>query len=202
MNAGGRQSDHHIAWLYIFRVEHLILVHNAYAEACKVILVHRIKSRHLGSFAANQRTAGLYAAVCHALNDVCYLFRDIFAQCNIIQEYQRFCTAADDVVDTHCHTVDAHCVMLVQHECNLQLGAHAVCSGNQNRLGNAGQVQLKGSAEAADAAHHARCHGSCNVCLHQFNCLVSGGNVYAGCLIAFAETFAHIVKILSVVALF
>ena len=41
-----------------------------------------------------------------------------------------------------------------------------------------------------------------SMCLHQFNCLISGGNVYAGCLIAFAETFAHIVKILSVVALF
>ena len=130
MNAGGWQRDQHVARLHIFRIDHLVLIDHAHAEAGKVVLVHRVEARHLGGLAADQRAAGLNTAVRHALDDVRYLFRNIFAQGNIIKEDQGLCAAADDVVDAHCNAVDAHGVMLVQHEGNLQLGANAVGAGD------------------------------------------------------------------------
>jgi len=105
---------------------------------------------------------------------------------------------APGLVNAHCHLELSYLLGAIPERCGFA-GFAGAMSQVRERFSAEQRVQ---AVEAADAAHHARCHGSCNVCLHQFNCLVSGGNVYAGCLIAFAETFAHIVKILSVVALF
>ena len=193
MYTGGWKRDQNIANLNIFRINHLVLVHYTNAESSNVIFINWVKTWHFCGFTANQSTSGFNTAVCNTFYDVCNLFRDVFAQCDIIKEDKWFCSAADDVVYTHCYTVDTNGIMLVEHKCQLQFCANTVCTGNQNRFADTGQIQLKGAAESTDSGHHACCHRSGNVCLHQFNCFVSGCYVYAGCLIAFAETLAHIV---------
>ena len=57
MNAGGWQRDQHVARLHIFRIDHLALIDHAHAEAGKVVLVHRVETRHLGGLAADQRAS-------------------------------------------------------------------------------------------------------------------------------------------------
>ena len=70
----------------------------------------------LRRLSADQRRAGLPAALCHPFYDSGNLFRIIFAAGNIIQEKQRFSPCAGNIVDTHGHTVDSHSVMLIHKE--------------------------------------------------------------------------------------
>ena len=66
MNTAGLNADHNISCLLCIGPEDLVLVNNAYGEACKVIFVLGIEAGHLGSFAADKRTACLNAAVGNA----------------------------------------------------------------------------------------------------------------------------------------
>jgi hypothetical protein len=81
-------------------------------------------------------------------------FGHVLADGDIIQEKQRLCAAADDVVDAHGHAVDAHGVMLVHQLRNAEFGSHAVGAGDQHRLGHALQLGSKQAAEAADVTDH------------------------------------------------
>ena len=82
--------------------------------------------------------------------------------------------------------------MLVQHKGDFELGADAVGAGNQYRMLNAGQVQRHHTAETADLIDTGRGLGSGDMGFHQFNRLVTGGNVDAGGFIAFAVAFHQI----------
>ena len=121
----------------------------------------------LGGLAAHQRAARLHAALGYALDDLGNLLRDVLAAGNVIQKDQRLGTGADDIIDAHGHAVDADGVVLVQQHGDAQLGADAVRAGDQDRMLNAGAVQLKQTAEAAQTANAVLRHRACNILLHQ-----------------------------------
>ena len=192
MYARGRNADQRIARLDGRAVDHLLLVDHADREAGHVVLVYRIEARHLGGLAADQRAACLTAALCDAryhLRDLCGL---VFADCDIVEEEQRLCTAAGDVVDAHGNAVDADRVMLVHQERQLELGAHAVRAGDQNGVGHALELRAEQTAEAAERTHNALDVGALDHRLHQLDCLVTCGDVYTGCLVALRTALTHI----------
>ena len=57
--------------------------------------------------------------------------------------------------------------MLVQQHGDAQLGADAVRAGDQDRMLDAGAVQLKQTAEAAQTANAVFRHRAGNILLHQ-----------------------------------
>ena len=93
------------------------------------------------SFAADQRTAGLHAALSNAADDRSDLFRDVFAAGNVIQEEHRCSARADNVIYAHGNAVNADCIVLVQQERQLDLCSDAICPGDQDRMFHAGKTR-------------------------------------------------------------
>ena len=104
----------------------------------------------------------------------------VLAAGDVVQEEHGGGAAAHDVVDTHSHAVDAHGVVLVHQEGQLQLGANAVGAGDQHRLFHAGQIGGEHTAEAAQSAHDAGDIGGLHHGLDALDRLISGGDVHAG----------------------
>ena len=186
VDSARRQSDHNVAGLHLIVVYDLVLVYDTCYISCEVVLVSRIESRHLSRLAADQRSARLHAALAHACNDLLDPLRHVLAACDVVEEEQRLCTCADDVIDAHRNAVDADRVVLVQQESQLELGADTVSAAYEDRLLNVQslEVQLKQSAESADASHDARCDGPCDVALHELNRSVTCSDIYSGSSVA------------------
>ena len=180
MDAAGRKGKHDVAGTHILLAKNAGLVHNAGRIAGKVILVFGIEAGHFSGLAADQRRAGLHAAVANAFDDLLDPLRDVLAAGNVVQEKQRLCTDANNVVDAHRNAVDADGIVLIHQKGELQLGADAVRTGDQNRLRDPGQIQSKKTAEAAHVGADAGGNGRGNVALHQLHGLVTGGDIHTG----------------------
>ena len=151
----GRQADDHVAGAHRAGIGYAVLLDDADGEACEIVLSVPVQGRHLRGLAAQQRAAGLAAA-----------FRDSahhrpegggfqLAGGEVVEEEQRLRRLGDDVVDAHGHEVDAHGVMAVRQEGDLELGADPVGGGHQHRPPAADAGQVEESAEPADASHEA-----------------------------------------------
>ena len=191
VHTGGRQGKNHITGCHGLVAQDLFLIHNAHGETGQIVLLLRHHARVLGSLAAYQRAVGLHAALSHALDDLCDLLGNVAAAGDVIQEYQRLCTGADDIVHAHSHAVDADGIVLVHDHGNFQLGAHAVGAGDQHRVLVAGAVQLKQATKAAQTANAVLVHGAGHILLHQFNRAITGGDIHTGGCIAFRIAFFH-----------
>ena len=145
----------------------------------------------LGSFTANQCGAGLDTAFRHTANNGSDLLREVLAASDVVQEEQGLRAAADNVIDAHGNRIDADGIMLIHQHGKLYLGAAAVGTGDQNRLFHTGNGQTKAAAKAAHIVQAAFIFGALNVLLHQFNSLVTGGDIHTGCCIALRETLFH-----------
>ena len=197
VHTGGGQGEDHVTGCHGLVAQDLFLVHNAHGETGQIVLVLRHHARVLGSFAAHQCTVGLHAALGHALDDVGDLFRHVAAAGDVIQEHQRLCTGADDIVDAHGHAVDTDGIVLIHDHGNLQLGAHTVGAGDQHRVLVTGAVQLKQAAKAAQTADAVLVHGTGDILLHQLHRAVTGGNVHACCGVAFRIALFHVLTLLT-----
>ncbi|MOA54096.1 hypothetical protein D3C78_1776600 [compost metagenome] len=80
--------------------------------------------------------------------------------------------------------------MLVQVQCQAQLGADAVGAGDQHRLLVAGRDLAEG-AEAAQATHDFRACGAFCHALDAFDQCFAGVDVYTGVLVAQGGLLAH-----------
>ena len=191
MNAGRSNADENIAGCQLGAVDHLIAVNQTNREACHVILIYRIEARHLSGLAADQCAACLTAAVCDTLYQLSDALRIVLADCNVVEEEQRLCAAACDVVDTHSDTVNTNRVMLVHQERQLQLGADAIGAGDQNRVLHSLYRRFKHAAEAADRTEYARNISAFDKRLHLFDSFITCGNIYTCCLVTFRTTINH-----------
>ena len=189
MYAAGRQCDDNVASFHGFVVQDFIFVNNAYCKTSQIVFVFGIETGHFCCFTADESSTGLYTAFCYAGNNGCYFFREVFAYGNIVQEEQRFCAAANDVVDTHSHTVDTYCVMFVHQKRQFQFCANTVSTAYQYGFCDACQIHFKQTAKTTDIGHCPCCYGSCNVFFHQFHCLIPSGNIHTCSFIAFTLTF-------------
>ena len=169
MHAGGNNPNQDIARFLGIRLEDFGFFDHADRKTGQVILILRVEARHFCRFASNQRRAGLDAAVSHTGNNLGNFFGDIFPTGNIIQEYQRLRTAADNIIDAHRHTVNPDRIVLVQLKGQLELGPYAISAGNQHRPGQAGHIQFKQTAEPANPRNDTLCQRAGHVLLHQLN---------------------------------
>ena len=69
VQAGGGQAEHDVAGLHGGAVDDPLALHDADGEARQVVLARRVESGQLGRLAADQRAAGLPAALGHAPDD-------------------------------------------------------------------------------------------------------------------------------------
>ena len=134
----------------------------------------------LSGLAANESGTGLDTALCHAGNDLGDLLGVILAAGNIVQEEQRLCANANDVVDAHSNGINADGVMFVHQNRQLHLGAAAVGAGDQHRLLHTCNGKTKAAAEATHIVQAAFIFGAGDVLFHQFNSAIAGNNVNAG----------------------
>ena len=143
MYTAGGQSQNHIALFDGFVVQDFILIDNAYGEACQIVFILGIEAGHFCRFAANQCRTGLHTAFCHAANDGGNLFREVLADCDIVQEEQGLCTNTNDIVYAHSHAVNPYGIMLIHQKCQFQLCANAVCTADQYGFCDARHIQFK-----------------------------------------------------------
>ena len=128
MDAAGRKGQDDVPFPHVLLTNNPILVNDACAVTGKVIFVDRIKPWHLCRFAANQSSAGLYAAFADTFHDVCNPFGNILPAGDIVKEKQGLCSAADNIIDAHGNTVNSDRIMLVHQKRQAQFGADTVCS--------------------------------------------------------------------------
>ena len=166
MDAAGGKCNDDISGLNGGIIDHFLLIYDTDCKTGQVIFIHRVEAGHLCGLSADQRSAGLNTALGNAGNNGGDPVGIVLSACDVIQEEQRAGTAADDVIDTHGHAVDADGVVFIHQKCDAQFGTDAVCAGDQDRLFHAGQVGLKQSAKAADRSDHTLCGGSCDMALH------------------------------------
>ncbi len=138
MHPAGGEADDGVAGPYGAAVDDFLLIRHPHGKAGQVVLLFGVEAGHLGGLPADEGAAGLDAALRHPGDDGGHPLRFVFAHRDIIQEEEGLGPAADDVVDAHGHAVDAHGVVFIQQEGQLQLGAHPVGAAYQHRLGNAG----------------------------------------------------------------
>ena len=184
VDAGGSQRDDHISGTHFGVVDDLLFIHNAHSEASQIVIFCRHQTGMLGGLAANQGSTGLDTALCHTGNNLGNLLRIILAAGNVIKEKQGLCTDTDNVVDTHGDGVDADGIVLIHKNGKLDLGAAAVCTGNQNRLFHTGNGQAEAAAKAAHIVQTTLVSGAGNVLLHQLNGPVAGGDIHTGSRVA------------------
>ena len=121
-------------------------------ESRKVIGSSGIDARHLGRFAADQRTAGLAAPFRDPRYDCGRDLRIELSGGVIVEKEQGLGPLNDEIVHAHGHEVDSHGVVAARLVGDLDLGADAVVGRHQDRVGEARGLQVEESAEPTDLA--------------------------------------------------
>ena len=130
------------------------LLHHADGEAGQVELVARHDAGVLGRLAADQRAAGLAAALVHARHDGGHLVGVDLAGGDVVEHEERLGAHADQVVDAHGDQVDADRAR--SDRCRGRRPSW--CPRRRSRppgpgAGEAGHVERELATEPADARH-------------------------------------------------
>ena len=136
-------------------VDELVAVSHTYAEAGEVVFAVGVHGGHFSGLAAEQGAAGLAAAFAHAGDHIGGLGHVELAAGEIIEEEEGLGAEHEAVVHAHGHEVDAHGVVLIELEGELELGAHAVGAGDEHRRLHSRDVGTEEAAEAADVGNDA-----------------------------------------------
>ena len=75
------------------------------------------------------------AGLCQPSDNRLHPFGNQLAHGNIVEEEQRLCAAAEDIVDAVVDQVHAYGIIPVHERGDFKLGAHAIGAGYQYRLG-------------------------------------------------------------------
>ena len=180
MDPAGGQTENHIACLHRFFPDDFFLIDDADRKAGQVIVLRLHGAGVLRGFAADQGTAGLNAAFRDARDQGCDLFGLVSADGDVVEEKQRLCTAADDVVDAHGDAVDADGMVDAHQLGDALLGADAVRTGNEDGRLHAGELRTEQTAEAADVRDNTGNESTLNMLLHETDALIAGLDVDAG----------------------
>ena len=139
----------------------------------------RVHAGHLGGLAADQRAAGLAAALGDALDDRGAGLGIELAAGEVVEEEQRLGALHDEVVDAHRDEIDADGVVQSGFDRDLELGADAVGAGDQHRILEAGALEVEQPAEAADFGVRAGARGRAHQRLDQVDQPVAGVDIDA-----------------------
>ncbi len=180
VQAGRCQTYQFVSLSDAFPVDYFLPVHYADCKTGYVIFIFTVKAGHFSSLTTYERTSRHNASVSHSLYDFSHLLRPVFAYGYIVEEKQRFSSAADDIIDAHCHSVDTYGVVLVHHECDFQLRPYTVSARYQHRFLVFAFVQCKKSAEASYVGKHFGSECAPYIFPHQPYGFVAGFNINPG----------------------
>ena len=180
MKAGRGEAEHDVAGREVAARQKPLALDRADGEAGEVVVAAPIEARHLGRLAADQRRAGHAAALGDALDDVAAVVDVERAGGEIVEEEERLGALHDEVVDAHRDEVDADRAVLAALDGDLQLGADAVGRRDEDRVAEAGRLQVEERAEAAEPAEHAGRVGRRRGGLDPLHQAVAGVDIDAG----------------------
>ena len=132
-------------------VEELGAFDDSDTEAGQVVVARPVEVGHDGGFAAYQGRVAVDAAGADPPDDRLQQRRVVLGHGDVVEEKERLGPAADGVVHTHGHQVDAHGIVAAGHLGHLQLGPHAVGAGDEHRLLVVAGEEVPGKIEAEKA---------------------------------------------------
>ena len=180
MRTGGGETDHSIADANSTAIDDGVFLHNADTEARQVVVTAVVHARHLGRFAAHQRTTGESTTLDDA-RDHAFGYIDVeFARRIVVEEKQRLCALDGYVVDAHADEVDADGVMPTRVDRQSQFRTHAIGARNEYWALPATFRQLHQRAESADAGQNLRASRALDERLDPLDQLIAGVNVHTG----------------------
>ena len=178
MGTVGSQTQHDVTRFDAAAVDDALFFDHADGEARQVVFAFGIHAGHFGSFAADEGTAGFFAALGDTFNDVGSAGDIEFAAGEIVKEEQRFCALNQNVVDAHCNEVDADGVVFVPVEGEFELGAYAVSAADEHGI-FVFFADFDQCAEAAQITQHFGTHGAFGKRFDVFDQLVACVDVHA-----------------------
>ncbi len=137
-------------------------VHQPDAKSGQVKVAILIEPRHLGCLASQQRRAGLPASRSDATHDLRGLVNIERTSRVVVKKKQRLGALHDDVVNAHRNQVNTNGIQSVELERQLELGADAIRSGDEQRILALAQVGPKQTTEAADITNNTRAPCACH----------------------------------------
>ena len=154
MQPGGGQAEDNIPGLDGFAGDDFFALDYADDESGEIVFAVGIEAGHLSGLAANEGAAVVLAGVGETFD---HFFGDAlleFANSEVVHEKHGRGALHSDVINAMINQVGADSVVHVHFKGELQLGAHAIHAGNQNRIEILGLVHRKQPAVAADLAEH------------------------------------------------
>ena len=91
-------------------------------------------SRKRGSLSTSECNIRQFTCLCERSSDCCVNFRIRFWNCNVVDKCDGFSTDAQQIVDVHCHTIDANTVPVLDCSCNLQFATNSICGHRQQMI--------------------------------------------------------------------
>ena len=149
-------ADQHVAGGDVGARQQRAALDGADGEAGEVVVARGIHARHLGRLAADQRAAGLPAALGDAGDHAARALHVELAAGEVVEEEQRLGALRQQVVDAHGDEVDADGVVPAGVDGDLELGADAVVGGDQDGVHEARRLEVEQRAEAAEVGAGAR----------------------------------------------
>ena len=180
MHARRGKPDHHVAGLDIGPRQNVFARDGADGKSGKVVIAALIDARHFRRLAADQRAARLAARRRDARHHRGADRRIELAAGEIVEKEQRLSALHHEVVDRHGDEIDADRVVAGGFDRDLDLGAHAVGRGNQDRIGEAGGLEIEQAAKAADFGVGAGARRPAHQRLDQFHHAIAGIDIDAG----------------------
>ncbi len=144
------KPDHRIAGRDIRARQQRAALGRADRKAAEVVVAVLVETGHLRGLAADQRATGFPAAFRDAGDDRSSRLRIELAAGEVVEEEQRLGALHHEVVDRHCDQVDADAAMQPGVDRDLELGSDAVGGRHQNRVLEAGGLEVEQPAKAAD----------------------------------------------------
>ena len=141
----------------------------------------------LGHLAADQRAAGLAAAVGHALDELLDVVGVELADRDVVEEEQRLGALAHEVVDAHRHQVDADRVEAAGGLGDQRLRADAVGGRHEHGVAVAVLREREQPAEAPDVTDDLGPEGRAHLRLDALDRLLAGSDADPGILVARAQ---------------
>src|SRR6185312_11988505 len=130
VHAGGGDAEQDVAGSDVAARQDRAALDGADRKTGEIVIAAAVDPRHLSSLAADQRAAGLPAALGDAFDDLGTDLRVELAGGEVVEKEQRLGALHDQVVDRHGDQVDADGAVQTGLDRDLDLGADAVVGGD------------------------------------------------------------------------
>ena len=189
MHAGRCEPDDAVARADARAVDDPVALDDAEREAREVEVVGAVHVGQLGRLAAEQRAAGLAAAVGDALDEVGDAIGVEAADRDVVEEEHGVGAAREHVVDAHGDEIDPRVAQTTGLALEDQLRADAVGAGHEHRIAVATGRDEPG--EATEVAEHAGRAGRGNGAAQPVDDRIGGLQRHAGPLVGQRLVRAH-----------